>query len=291
LGEGATASAQVERGIQIAESIGFHRRREECLAVRAGIDVFSGHWSKATPWSAALESSARSRGNKQMLCWCLNQKLECCLLRGDFADAARLVDELSPLLPNLNDPDRLWTLVLSAHALVRLKRFEVALELATTATEIARRVPPVYTYCIGAYDRLSETWLRLIDWQRKLSGNVDEKLLRGSRDTVAGLTRSARAFPLARPLAFLQQGNLEMRRGRRARAALQWRQGLDLAVKMQLVHPEARLSQALSKALEPGPEREELSRRAQRALENLNLPPDSGAYEPEADAAMPQLAM
>jgi len=291
LGEAATASRQIERGIHLAENIGFHRRREECLAVRAGIDVFAGHWSKAAPWNAALESSARSRGDKQMLCWSLNQKLECTLLRGRLSDVTKLVEELNQLLPSLNDPDRLWTLGLSAHAFASLDRFEAAFEVATTATELARRVPPVYTYCIGAYDRLSETWLMLIDWHHKQDGNASANLLRHSRDSVAGLTRAARAFPLAQPLALLQQGRLELRRGRLARAVQHWRRGLDLASKMQLDHQEARLSQALANTLDPGAEREALECRAQQALARLDLPPESGAHNCEAEAPVPQVAM
>jgi hypothetical protein len=292
VGECEKASRQIEIGITISELIGYHRRREECLAVRAAIDIVTGRWSNVPQWTRPLEISARARGDKQMLCWCLNQRLECCILQSEYSEAEPLIQELTELLPHLNDPDRFWSLGVSAYALLRLGMWQAAEAQARAASQLLPRIPPVFGYCIGAYDRLSETWLRLINQRQQQGLRVEASFSRAWKQATRALSRSARTFPIARPLALLQEGTALLRRGRRKRAIQSWRRGLALAIDMQLVYHEARLSQALAKALDADSERADLERRARLALAALDLPPDSDVSDAIlASAAAPQLAM
>jgi len=293
LGIGAidVASRQVELGIAVAERIGYHRRREECLAVRAAMDLFGGHWSRAARWITALEASARPRGDRQMLAWCLNQKLDACILTGDHERARRHMAELWEFFPDLNEPDRLWTLGLAAYAHLQMEEWDVAEARAREGTLLAVRIPPVYSYCITAQDRLAETWRRLGEHTAQARGKVDAGAMRQLQSCAKALARSARTFPVARPLALLHEGTIDALSGRRDRAVKSWRRGLLLATEMQQVLPGARLSSALAHTVETPGERRELSQRARAALEALAVPSGNADWVVPAPDKTAQLAM
>ncbi len=81
------AIAIAEAGIAVARRIGFHRRGDECTAIRCSIDIHAGRHAAIEPGTAQLEASARSRGDAQMLSWAYLLRLESMVIRGAFREA------------------------------------------------------------------------------------------------------------------------------------------------------------------------------------------------------------
>lgn len=258
----------IDSGIAIADLIGFHRRLNECTAVRAGSEIFAGKVASARRYIAQLESAARLRGDAQMLCWAHNQALECLILTGEVSEAR---EQFRRVLAALTDarPDRMWGLCLGALAMTRAGERE-APDVALQAASLALADPPVLLHSINAFDRLTQALLEL-SHDARIQGPTRGRLRQAARRMLQQLKRGTRRFAIAEPLFALERGTADWLRGKREPAVKTWWQGLERARQLKLVHQEARLAHALVAARPPGADLPVLEGRIEEILSELEL--------------------
>jgi hypothetical protein len=229
--------------------LGFVRRRDECLSVRAGIEIFAGHHGRVDGWLRVVEASASKRGDPHLLSWALLQRLECIVLREAVDEGYALLDRLRPLHGSIGRPERIWALGLEAHLLSVGGDHVGASACADQAEALVAVGPPVHCHCIDAYARLAETRIAL--FLAHPPGTSDGERYRGARRACLTLRKAARIFPIARPMAALHSGALDLARGRIKRAHAGWRAGIEVAKQLLLPYHEARLHHALARSLPP----------------------------------------
>lgn len=251
MGAGHTEVAirAAEQGIAIADLIGFHRRQGECLAVRNGIDIFAGRIRHVGAGVAELEASARRRDDRQLLCWALTQKLECLLIRGQFAEARGLFQEMQAPLREAANPERLWALGVGAMVLLRAGDARAACATALEASPLAGATPPVHIYCIDGYDRLAEALVAICRNPSLEAAGDPAALRKAKRVALTQARKAAKVFPIARPMWALHEGSLALLAGKPAAAVAHWERGIGRARELQLPYHEGRIWHAMRRAI------------------------------------------
>ena len=186
-GRRRAAAEHADKAIAMADDTGFLRRRDECLAVRAAVEIVAGRHVDARSWLSTLESSASRRGDVHMLSWALLQKTQCLVLRGAFSEAHATLERVDQMLPTLPRPEQAWGRTLTAYVAYRLANLPEAEESAREAAALVAKGPPVHSYCIDSYARLAELGVALLADHRASPGR--EGLCR----TGAGCVRGAGA--------------------------------------------------------------------------------------------------
>jgi eukaryotic-like serine/threonine-protein kinase len=273
-GKADLAISTADNGIAIADLIGFHRRFNECTAVRTGIDIYAGKLASAERGIRQLEASAKLREDVQLTAWANLQRLECLIMKGEIEGAREQFQLTWTSLPDAR-PEQLWASCLGAFALMRAGDHAAATEMALEGTRHALAGPPVHLHCVDAYDRLTQALLGLCHGagsRQKVSGATLAKTLSKASQQ---LKRAARIFPIAQPMAALQLGSIDWLRGKRERAVQTWEAGAVRARELNLPYHEARVQGALAAAL-AGSERGQASdRRAALLLDELQIGPEA----------------
>ena len=274
VGETGTAMRHGELAVSLADQAGYFRRRDECLAVRAAVDILAGRPRAPLPWLDRLASSALRRQDRHMLSWSRFQRTQCMLLRGDFAGALEMLDSVAAYVPDLQRPDQAWFLSLQASASLLAGREDGAREASDRGGELVAQGPPIHSYCIDAYARLAEVRVEL--WartRRTSSGAADAKAAVAACDVV---TACSRMFKVARPMAHLHRGTLHWIAGRRAKAISMWSAGLAVTHTMDVPILEARLAHSLGRS-STSAEGTALLARSRKLFADLGVP-EPGAY-------------
>jgi serine/threonine protein kinase len=283
IGAVSEARACLERGIEVAARIGFHRRRDECVAVRACIELFAGDHQAAIPWIERLDESVTHRRDEQLKAWALAERVHCLILEGKFADAEVLYTRESNVADRAGAPDQVWARGLGAYALYRAGRTDVAVGEGRRAAELAQTIPPIYSYCIHAYERLVELWLSC--WLYPTEYLARAEALRFARRACTMLGKAARIYPIARPAAMRLRGELFWHSGREGKAVRFWQIGLAEARRMNLMYQEARLCIVMGTRQQGAHESTRLLARAEAISVALGIPLDRtderlGSYIP-----------
>jgi serine/threonine protein kinase len=280
LGQGADSMRHAERAVSIADQAGYFLRRDECLAVRAAVDIVAGRHSAPHPWLDRLATSATRRQDRHLLSWSCYQQAQCLLLRGDTAGARDKLETVAPFLSELPRPDRIWFLSLQASAAAIEENDDVARKLCDGAAELVAQGPPIQSYCIDAYARLAEARLQL--WSRSRGGTRNAADAKAASAACDVITATARMFRVAGPMAHLHRGRLHWLSRRRAKAIATWRAGLAMTRAMDMPILEARLAHALGRTSASADSARHLAR--SRALfEELGVPePDDYTTAPAA---------
>jgi eukaryotic-like serine/threonine-protein kinase len=273
LGDQTKAIPLAEAGIEVAGRIGFHRRVDECAAIRCGIEIHAGRHQEIEWYTAQTESSARLRGDAQMLSWALLQQVEGLVMRGEFREACAQLDSVWPLFPTAERAEKIWILGFAAYAHYRCGHRLRAVEHADQAAELARKGALVQLYCMNALDRLAELrLLRSHEEPRVHRGNqLDKDAVLACRQ-LCGL---ARIFPFGGPAARLHTGILSWRKGKLEAARTLWREGRAEAGRMGLSYHEARLLLVLGKGAETKSERDQSRQRCLELLDRLQISKES----------------
>jgi hypothetical protein len=269
-GRGAQNNAAIhaDRAIVLAREAGGLRAHDECVAVRAGVELALGRHEGAAAYVSMLEASAKTRGDTQMLAWALLQKAACALLRGDAAASTPATAEVERLLPELARPEAIWFYSLSAYALACAGAYDEARCRADRAKGLIDAGPLVQSYLVDAFGRLTEARLACYRHTRARS---DGKAAKKACDFLFG---ASKIFRWAAPVAHLHRGTLLDIAGKHAAAESTWRMGLALAATMDAPYDEARISLALVQCIHGKTselERARLRVRATKLLSPLNI--------------------
>ena len=289
------AEAAAREGAELARQVADPRRWEECTVILAGRHYHLGQLDQAMALWEGIRRSARQRGDSQVEAWGASGMAKCLLKQ---AQALLLSSGLAGEAPGPAQ-ERAQALLESGLALLQaslahrrqrpgpgtslgeygtlaslhLARGEEAagLEAAQEALRILAGASPTTYNNVEGYSGAAEIFLRL--WQAGGGGPSPAELERSARQALGALKRYARVFPIARPRALLWEGLLCQLQGKSGRARSRWRQGIQEAQRLGLVHEEALLHLELGRHLpDPHPERSRHLEQA-RALLRRMAPP------------------
>jgi hypothetical protein len=270
LGQHERAIRFSQEGIAVARRIGFHRRADECMALRSAIDIHAGQHGAVEARSVEIDAAARRRGDAQMVSWALLQRLECAVMRGDILAAASQLDGIWPLFALAERPEKIWILGFAAYIHYWSGQPSVARQHAEDAAALIKKGPLVQSYVVNPLDRLAE--LRLLLWRDRAGSNGDVSDCRKHADAAcAALNGVARIFPFAVPPAKLQSGLKLMQLGQRSKAVRCWREGLTQARALGLRYQEARLLVALAMDSPRSQERDTLLASSDELMRELQI--------------------
>ncbi|GEM_PF-494229 len=298
------AEAAAEEAAELARQLKDPRRWEECNVILAGHRYHRGRVDQAVLLWEGVRQSAQRRGDSQSEAWAASGQAKCCLKRAQAWLLSREVSDPS----RKADQEAVTELLVQGLELIQeslelrrqrtgpgtslgeygtlaslhwaLGQEAAALEAAQEARRIMGRISPTTYNNVEGYSGAAEVFLRL--WQRSVLGVQGSRgaggwpvsrLERSGREALGSLKRYARVFPIARPRALLWEGLLRHLQGKPGRAQALWRQGIQEARRLGLVHEEALLHAELGRHL-PGqhPKRSHHLDRAQ-ALFQLMAPP------------------
>jgi tetratricopeptide (TPR) repeat protein len=266
-GEWDRAHAALERGLQIASTLSFHRRRDEILLGMSNWHFLRGAFAAA---AARAEGSAR-RGDPQAHAWKILMRAQVHLVSGNHADALACAREAERLVPSLMRSEMLWTYAALSSALLAHGDRQGARARADRALEEIVSAPPLTFYCIESYSRVCDVYLTLWEEAAAQGGGIGDLSVRAKKACDA-LRAFARIFPAAEPRATLHQGTLDFLRGNAARATSSWQTSRDTARKLGMPHDEAVAAWRLA-AAGPGTR----AQRAARLEDALRLARSVGA--------------
>ena len=271
LGMATEAAEQLDRAIALAEETGYFRQLDECIAIRASLDITAGRHVRAGPWLSRLEQSAKRREDKQMLSWAHMQRTQCAILRGDYGEALRSLDQTAALLPTLEVPEELWFLALRADVALRSGDSSGAWDGSARAGRILDAGTPILSQGLDTYARLAQVQLAL--WNSDPVSPRSRLFAKGARRVCRLLSGASRLFRVGLPMALFNRGTLCWLSGRRLKAIKLWARGLDLAKAMNLPYDEARLSLAMARASpDESASSTRLADRARSLLAELEIP-------------------
>ncbi|WP_437317831.1 serine/threonine-protein kinase [Sorangium sp. So ce385] len=272
LGEGRCrdARALLAEAERLAEALQDRRRKEECLALLAGVAHTEGRWAEALDRYGALADAARASDNAQGHLWAESGRAQCRLLLGDGEGATAIFDALSAEVHRIGDRTQQIThgQVALGH-LLRGARDDARAAAERTLPMIRDGQPAGY-HCLYGYAATCEVLLALLEEARAPSER--RELGRLSAEACRALGRYARVFPLGRSTSLRLRGLAAWLAGGRARARRLWVAAIGEALRRGLPVDEARARFELARHLERGdPRRERQIARAVALFSALDL--------------------
>jgi serine/threonine protein kinase len=264
-GEWLRARAAIDRGLELARILGFHRRRDELRLALSNWYFLRAQWQSAVNQFTADEVLGH-RNDPQAHAWCYLMSAQVALVRAEGESAREALAHVRPRRGLLQRSELIWLWALEALEASRRGSRTAALEAIRAALKQVLAGPPVTFYCIEAYAVLAQVTLDL--WQKTpprawIERAELDRLARSARDSLAAF---ARVFPTAVPRLLVCRGAYAWAHGRRALARRHWRRGVHEAQKLQLPHDELLLRWALaqsSSVCERESERKQILTRAQ----------------------------
>jgi serine/threonine protein kinase/tetratricopeptide (TPR) repeat protein len=237
------AREALERGIAIAEQIGFGRRVDELRLGLSNWHFLQGSYREAGRQTALYRTAAIDRGDRQAEAWCRLMRGQVDLVQGSPEEALAGAETVSAFADALQRSELIWTHALAAASREQLGRFEEARALAGKALEQILDGPPVTFYCIESYGLTAEVSLRLL-----ARGHGGTEAGAFARAACRALRAFARVFPSARPRAALHAGTLAALEGRSGRAVVLWTRAHSLAQKLGMAPDLVAADRALGRA-------------------------------------------
>jgi len=237
-----------DRGLQIATSLGFHRRSDEISLGLANWNFLRGRFGEAARHSAGATVS--SRRDPQASAWRLLMRAQVFVTQAEVEEAIEPVTEAKALVPKLQRSELIWTFAILAIVAMRGGELEEARGWADRAYEEIASGPPVTFYCIEAYSVVCEVYLSLWEHANRRGGAVRDLPLR-SEQACRALHAFERLFPAAAPRSALHRGTLAHMTGHGARARASWDRSVQLAKGLHMPHDEALAEAWLARTLPP----------------------------------------
>jgi serine/threonine protein kinase/tetratricopeptide (TPR) repeat protein len=265
LGKWSEASSASDRGLQLAESLGFRRRWEDGAAVRSNLG-WARDFDDCLAWGERMFESAQRRGDTQMVSWGLLRRAEVHVARGDLAAAESSLKAAEGIVPELGRPEQIRALGLRAILLMQEGDTKAAMGAADRASALVVEAKTIHLYCVEPYARVAQVYLA-----RSASGEGDDAKARAACRTMAS---AARIFPIAQPRACLLEGARRWHAGDRRAARTSWQRGLEASLRLDVPYEEALLRRSLAcDPTLPAAVRENQRARARRISASLGVQP------------------
>jgi hypothetical protein len=250
VGRWAAATQSLGIAVETNQRIGNWRRWEESLGELARLHYLRGKFAKGEADFSRQFKRADELDHQQAKIWGRHGMATGILRLGRVEEAAMLLEE-SPAVRRGDDSirkaDAILGLGLLAVARLRLGCDAEAEQAATATLERIASTRPMVNYNLEGYAGAAEVYLDL--WERAPAPS--KTIVRQANRANRALWTFAWLFPNALARAWLCRGRAHWNAGKRARARVAWRVGLEFAQQLGMPFEEATLHHEIGRRLGP----------------------------------------
>ena len=219
----------VREAQETSKLIGDQRQYGEATVILAMNSILTGDLDIGLARYQDLEQHARRINNPIQLAWALDGQGLIQLIRGNFSDAQKLIQQAQESgAENLDHAAVIYNTAYASYAALHLGRPEEAARLAdSTIQYLESSMPRVYSMMFGIHWTV-ETCLTL--WAQDKNQENTSRLQRAFRFAVA----YQRSFPISQPALLRLQARMDWQNGKFTRAAQRRQQSLQKATELGL---------------------------------------------------------
>jgi hypothetical protein len=200
VGNWPAAHEALTEGLRIAQHLGDQRRWHQLTTLQAQVLYHQGEFDRLAEWSAEMSALASHVDDPQRKAHILLQEAWYLMPQGRMDAVVPRLHKANELLAGRGSPaDEILSDGILALAYLRGHDEERARLTAHRASSLIAQVQPAAVHILDGYASVAEVYLRL--WEAG-----DPAAARPARQSCAALRQYARAFPIARPRAWLCQG-------------------------------------------------------------------------------------
>jgi class 3 adenylate cyclase/tetratricopeptide (TPR) repeat protein len=234
VGNWTTAREALAEGLGITQRLGDQRRWGELAALLAQVLYHQGEFGRLAEWSAEMDAMASHADDDQRKAHALLAEVWILLPQGRLDAAVTQLQAVMELLAGRGSrADEIFASGALALAYLRRQDKEQARLAAQRAATLIAQSQPIALHILEGYAGVAEVYLSL--WAAG-----DRTAARPARQACAAFRRFARAFPIARPRAWLCEGLAAQLAGRQRRALASWRRSLALAERLAMPYEQGR---------------------------------------------------
>jgi class 3 adenylate cyclase/tetratricopeptide (TPR) repeat protein len=267
VGNWMTAREALAEGLGITQRLGDQRRWGELAALLAQVLYHQGEFGHLAEWSAEMNAMASHADDDQRKAHALLAEVWVSLPQGRLDAAVTQLQAVMELLAGRGSrADEIFASGTLAVAYLRRQDNEQARLAAQRAANLIAQSQPFALHTLEGYAGVAEVYLSL--WAAG-----DRTAARQARQACAAFRRFARAFPIARPRAWLCEGLAAQLAGRQRRALAAWRRSLVLAERLAMPHEQGRAHYEIGRHSPAShPSRQAHLMRATEIFEDLGTP-------------------
>jgi tetratricopeptide (TPR) repeat protein len=240
------AREALTEGLRIAQQLGDQRRWNELAVMQAQVLYHQGEFGRLAEWSAEMAAMARHTDDPHRKAHVLLVEAWYLLPQGQMDAAVPRLQEASELLEGRGSrADEILTDGVLALACLRRHDEERARLAARRATRLIAQAQPGAVHIFEGYACAAEVYLSL--WEAG-----DHAAARPARQACTALRQYARAFPIARPRAWLWQGLGARLSGHHRRGLAAWDKSLATAERLAMPCEQGRAHYQIGRHLPAG---------------------------------------
>jgi tetratricopeptide (TPR) repeat protein len=252
VGQWEAARGDLERALEIHQPMGDLRHAGDCLALLAHIEAYQGRSRRGLEFVDQIVAANVEYENPTQEVWSRYQQGVAALRLGRLEEALLPLEEAMNLAERYGEETAILYLQgLRAQVYWRLGRCDAALADARRAMQLIAATggrPSSYS-ALDGYMGPAEVFLGMLEAWQDLGSAQRERLDKEARQACKYLHTYRRFFPIGRPGAWIYQGLLDWRGGRKARAQQAWGRALEAAQELGMPFEEARARYELGRHL------------------------------------------
>jgi eukaryotic-like serine/threonine-protein kinase len=246
VGNWTAAREAFTEGLRIAQHLGDQRRWNELSVIQAQVLYHQGEFGRLAEWSAEMSARASHADDPHRKAHVLLVEAWYLLPQGRTDAAVPRLQEATELLAGRGSrADEILTDGVMALACLRRHDEERARLAAQRAARLIAQAQPGAVHIFEGYASVAEVYLSL--WEAG-----DHAAARPARQACAALRQYARAFPIARPRAWLWQGLGAHLSGHHRRGLAAWRKSLAAAERLAMPCEQGRAHYQIGRHLPSG---------------------------------------
>jgi tetratricopeptide (TPR) repeat protein len=246
VGNWTAAQEALLEGLGVAQRLGDQRRWGELATLRAQVLYHQGRFDRLAAWEAEMRARISHADDPQQKAHVLLGEVWLLMPQGQLDSVVTRLQEVLRLLAGRGSrADEILAHGQLAVAYQRRGEEELARMAARQAAGLIAQSLPVAVHILEGYAGVAEVYMDL--W---VAG--DHAAARPARQARAALGRFARAFPMARPRAWLYEGRAAHHLGRQRHALAVWHKSLRTAERLVMPYEQGRAHYELGRHLPPG---------------------------------------
>ena len=230
----------------MAQRLGDQRRWGELATLQAQVLYHQGEFERLAAGEAEMHARISHADDPQQKAHVLLGEVWFLMPQGQLDTVVTRLEEVLRLLAGRGSrADEILAHGQLAVAYLRRGDRELARVAARQAASLTAQSLPVAVHILEGYAGVAEVYMDL--W---VAG--DRAAARPARQARATLGRFARAFPMARPRAWLYEGRAAHHLGRQRHALAVWHKSLRMAERLVMPYEQGRAHYELGRHLPPG---------------------------------------
>ena len=254
IGQWEELKIEMEKVIEICNSLGDNRQAGEALSFLAANAVIEGNLPVADGYNARLLENALRRNNPVQIVWTCEWSGSIAIRRGEYARALEIVDQALQVMEKtpVGEVAELVMYGMQAEAEWQMGRRDIALKQAKELLARALKTQVVdYSIYLGFFHFMDVIFLALKQAQEQDRPQAEkEELLKSGRQSVKVMKAYARVFTVGEPALLRYTGWIEWFSGSKEKALRTWQAAADKAHAIPMHYEEGLAYLAISEHLD-----------------------------------------